>query len=55
MEFISDLYPQEAIKSRVVCPNFGRPAQTSSVTKFKFLQMKNSFSSNANELSAFEY
>ena len=30
-------------KSSVVCPNFGHPAQTSSFTKYKFLQVKNNF------------
>ena len=31
---------------RVTCPNFGHPPQTSSFTKYKFLQIK-----NVNELS----
>ena len=35
----------------VVCPNFGHPALTSSFTKYKFLQMKNSFETNVNGTS----
>ena len=34
-----------------VCPNFGHPALTSSFTKYKFLQMKNSFATIVNGLS----
>ena len=36
---------------RVVCPNFGHPALTSSFTKYKFLQVKRSFATLMNELS----
>ena len=36
---------------RVVCPNFGHPALTSSFTKYKFLQVKNSFATIVNGLS----
>ena len=35
----------------LVCPNFGHPALTSSFTKYKFLQVKNSFATIVNELS----
>ena len=34
--------PEEAVL-RVVCPNFGHLALTSSFTKYKFLQVKNNF------------
>ena len=34
--------------NRVVCPNFGHPALTSSFTKYKFLHVKNSFETNVN-------
>ena len=37
--------------SRVVCPYFGHPALTPSYTKYKFLQVKNSFATLVNELS----
>ena len=40
--------------SRVVCPNFGHPALTSYFTKYKFLQVKNSFAKIVNELSVFK-
>ena len=30
------------VKARVVCPNFGHPALTSSFAKYNFLQVKNS-------------
>ena len=36
---------------RVVCPNFGHPALTPSFTKYRFLQVKNSFATNVNGLS----
>ena len=36
---------------RVVCPNFGHPAPTSSFTKYTFLQVKNSFATIVNGLS----
>ena len=36
---------------RIVCHNFGHPALTSSFTKYKFLQVKNSFEENLNGLS----
>ena len=38
---------------RVVCPNVGNPALTSSFTKYKFLQEKNSFATIVN-LDCFE-
>ena len=37
-------------KYMVVCPDFGHPAVTSSFTKYKFLQVKDSF----NIVPAFE-
>ena len=43
-----------AKNSRVVCPNFGHPALTSSFTKYEFLQVKNSFATILNELSVFK-
>ena len=42
----------EQTEYRVVCPNFGHPALTSSFTKYKFSQVKNSF---AIIVSAFEW
>ena len=36
---------------RVVCPNFGHPTRTSSYTKYKFLQVKNSFATVLYQLS----
>ena len=36
---------------RVVCPNFGHPALKSSFTKFKSMQVKNSFATRVNKLS----
>ena len=39
------------MNNRVVCPNFGHPALTPSFTKYKFLQVKNSFETLVNELS----
>ena len=41
-------------KDRVVCPNFGHPALTSSFTKYEFLQVKNSFATILNKLSVFK-
>ena len=38
-------------KNRVLCPNFGHPAPTSTFTKYEFLQMKNSFATIVNRLS----
>ena len=39
------------VSNKVVCPNFGHTALTSSLTKYKFLQMKNSFATIVNESS----
>ena len=36
---------------RVVCPNFGHPVLTSSFTKYRFLQVKNSLAKIVNGLS----
>ena len=36
---------------RVMCPNFGHPALTSSLPKYKILQTKNSFATIENGLS----
>ena len=40
---------------RVVCPNFGHPALTSSFTKCKFLQVNNSFATIVNGLSVLKF
>ena len=39
---------------RVACPNFGHPAQTSSFTKYDFLQVKNYFATIVNVLSVLQ-
>ena len=36
---------------RVVWPNLGQSAQTSTFTKYEFLQVKNNFATIVNELS----
>ena len=41
-------------KYRVVCPNFRHYALTPSFTKYKFLQVKNSFATLVNEFFSFE-
>ena len=50
---MKDLVNKNSLYSwiRVVCPNFGHPALTPSFTKYKFLQVKNSFATLVNELS----
>ena len=41
--------------TRVACPNFGLPAQTSSFTKHQVLQVKNNFATIVNELSVLKF
>ena len=44
-------YKNKARTGRVVCPNLGHPALTSSFTKYNFFQIKTSFATFVNDLS----
>ena len=51
MNLTSDTVVIVHMYTRVVCPNFGHPALTSSFTKYNFLQVKTSYATIVNELS----
>ena len=52
----ADRQPQQGqiyfqVNNSVVCPNSGHPVQTSSFTKYNFLQVKNNFATIVNGMS----
>ena len=50
MYFYLFVFLSTIVSNKVVCPNFKHAALTSSFTKYKLLQMKDSFATNVNEL-----